>query len=547
MSGPTRDRLLLTAASALLLLTGLGGLDLWAPDEPRYAAVAEQMRAGNSATDWIVLRLNDEVYTQKPPLYFWLAALAGAPDQRVSELAARLPSALAGIAAVVLTAIAGGRMFGSGSGIGGGALLLTTWLFAHLARRAQLDVLLTALVALALFAAWQLDRGNLLNSGPRRRGLGVMHAAMGLAVLTKGPVGFLVPGAVLVVYLAWERRLRDLRGLFPVWGLAWSLGPGLLWIAAALVLTPAGYFETAVVENLWGRFFQGTSHARPFYYYLYQFPIQFLPWTPLWALVAWTANRRVFARDADPDRARAWRFALSWIGATLLFFSLSSGKRALYLLPAFPAAALLCADAARSWLDERGLPGRPLAIPLAIIGAALALGGLLAPAFAGARDIEIPLGVGLATAVGIAAVAGLWRATRRHANAAWLHAGALWLGALGLELLLFLGYFPALEPEKSPRPIAQLAAQHSEAGEPIGLIGKTSLIGALNYYGGRRVVELSTADGIREFLGSGGRVIVVAEKHLDRVRAVTPLAIHGRSRSGRRALVVVSATPGGGA
>src|SRR5215470_5126087 len=95
------------ALASALLLPGLGAPDLCAPDEPRYAQVAEQVRAG---ADGRVLHLGDERYAQKPPLYFWLAALAGAPEGRVSERAARLPSALAGIATALLTLALGSAL-----------------------------------------------------------------------------------------------------------------------------------------------------------------------------------------------------------------------------------------------------------------------------------------------------------------------------------------------------------------------------------------------------------------------------------------------------
>ncbi len=93
------------AAAALLLLPGLGSTDLWAPDEPRYAQVAEELRSMEHGLPGLaVLHLGGEVYTQKPPLYYWLAAgLGAAGGGRVSELQARLPSALAGIASVLVT------------------------------------------------------------------------------------------------------------------------------------------------------------------------------------------------------------------------------------------------------------------------------------------------------------------------------------------------------------------------------------------------------------------------------------------------------------
>ena len=145
MDGQASGRLqaALLIAAAVMLLTGLGRIDAWAPDEPRYLHVSEGVRAlENGPSDLVLLRLNGEPYTQKPPLYFWLAALGGVPTGHVGEIAARLPSALAGIGVVALTLLLGSRLFGGRVGLLGALLLLTVFEFAHVGRRIQLDMLL---------------------------------------------------------------------------------------------------------------------------------------------------------------------------------------------------------------------------------------------------------------------------------------------------------------------------------------------------------------------------------------------------------------------
>ena len=203
--------------------------------------IAEELRSfQHGARGLWLLHLNGAAYTQKPPLYFWLAALAGAPAGRVSEAAARLPSALAGIACVALVIRFGTRLRGPAVGIAAGGLLATATLFAHLARRAQLDVLLCRLELVALAAFWRIDRG-----GPRRaRDVAVLHGALGLAVLTKGPVGLILPALAIVAFLAWERRLGGLRRCLPAWAPLLSVAPGLVWIAGAVALAPPGFAQT---------------------------------------------------------------------------------------------------------------------------------------------------------------------------------------------------------------------------------------------------------------------------------------------------------------
>jgi 4-amino-4-deoxy-L-arabinose transferase-like glycosyltransferase len=545
-AGP-RLRSAVIAASAVLLLTGLGWLDADAPDEPRALQVAEELRAGeHGAMGLVVLHLNGEVYTQKPPLYYWLAAALGAATDRVTELAARLPSALAGIFVVWLTMHLGTRLFGSGAGVLGAAILLSVYSFSHLARRVQFDVLLTAFELTALTCFWWLDRGL---GTPRRLQAG-LHAALGLAVLTKGPVGFLIPALTIAAFLSWERRPRDLARVFPLWGLLLSLAPGLIWVAAATALAPAGFAGDAVGENLFGRFFTGTSHARPFYYYLWNFPQEFLPWTLAFPVVYWIARREIFVPGADDEARRAWRFLLACIAVSLVFFSLSSGKRGLYQLPIFPATALLCADALFRWLAGRARLPRPftgcagllLVLLLGLGGVAMAAGlgrPLLLPA-ALVAELSAPLllafGCGL---LGIASAAlAAWLLLARNRASVLIFPGLVAGTLAGAELAVFLLLLPALEPATTLRPTAVAAAEQTPPGGRIGLLGSRSMAGGLVYYGERRVTELRSPEEVARFFAEGGRAVVLKAKKLQRLG--TPVEIVHRARSGKRELLVVT-------
>ena len=543
----------LVAAAVLLLGLGLGWLDASAPDEPRYTQVAEEVRAmENGPSDWVLLHLNGAPYDQKPPFYFWLAALGGVPAGRVSELAARIPSAVFGVAAVIGTMLLGRRMFGGRVGVISAALLLTVYQFAHLARRAQLDVVLTALELLAFAGFWWLDRG-LARS---RIGAVVFHGAMGLAALTKGPPGFLIPMLSVVAYLGWERRLRDLGalpgGAFPWWGFLLSLGPLLAWFLGAAALAPSGYSDGAVIENVFGRFFSGTSHARPFYYFLYQFPVLFLPWTPLWILV-WTVGRReVFPGRRGEETRRAWRFLVAIVGVSFVFFSISAGKRSLYMLPAVPAAALLCGDAVTRWVHGTARPPRGLAW----LGGGLALlaavvGGVTLAASMGSPLVvdrlegmlhEIDLGLlaifgGLSIALAATGVAS-WLALLRGRVAVASFVGVVIGGVLAFELAIFTLLFPAIDAVRSPREIAVAAAAFTEPGEPIGLFDDRALTGGLAYYGHRRVVPMKTTEEAARFIAEGGNAIVLKRRRLERLGI--PVEVVSSSHTGsRRELIVV--------
>ena len=530
----------LALGAAALYLVGLGRTDLWAPDEPRYAHVtAELFALERGVEDLVLLRVNGEPYDQKPPLYFWLAALASVPAGEVTEWTARLPSALAGLAAVALTFAVGRRLFDVRVGAFAAALLATVFDFAFLARRARLDVMLTLFTLLALAACWQI----LVAGDRRRRSVVLLHLAMALGTLTKGPVAFL-PLLAAGVFLAWERRLRDGLALVPAWSWGISLGLPAAWLASAVALGPEGFFDVAVVQNTVGRFAGGYSKVEPWYFFFYQFPVNFLPWTLLWPLVFLELRRRAQLPAEERERATAWRFLLAQVGTWFVFFTLSEGKRGLYLLPCFPAAALLCAAALDAWLGRRASLSSVGARSLAAGLVAIALLGVFVLLFAGepipmAGEAVWPgvFGTGLVAAALLAALAWRMLARRGARLAAPLAVGVATLAAV--ELAAFDLLLPAFESEKSPRPIAEAAAALVPDGERIGLFGHTAMLGGLNFYGHRRVDLREDAAGLRAYLDGGGRVIATRAKHRGRLESLEPLDEVARFRSGRRAYVLL--------
>jgi 4-amino-4-deoxy-L-arabinose transferase-like glycosyltransferase len=527
-----------------LYLGALGATDLWAPDEPRYAHVAAELFAmERGAEDLVLLRVNGEPYDQKPPLYFWLAALASAPAGEVTEWTARLPTALAGLATLAVVFAWGRRLFDSRVAAWAAALLATVFDFAFLARRARLDVMLTLFTLLALAACWRI----LVEGDQRRRTVAGLHLALGLATLTKGPVAFLVLLAALV-FVLWERRPRDFVRLVPAWGWLLSLGLPAAWIAGAVALGPEGFFDEAVVRNTVGRFAGGVSKVEPWYFFLYQFPANFLPWTLLWPLLFLELRRRARLPVEEREQEPAWRFLVCVVGTWLVFFTLSDGKRGLYLLPCFPAAALLCAAALEGWLARRASLGalarRGLAAGLAVIAAlgafVLVVAGDPVPR---AGEVVWPGAFGAALlTIALAAAAATRALARGGARRAAPLAVAL-AAVAAVELAVFALLLPAFEPEKSPRPIAEAAAARVPEGEAIGLFGHTAMLGGLNFYGHRRVALHRDVAGLRAYLEGGGRVIATRARHLDRLGELGPVEEVARFRSGRRAYVLLAPAP----
>ena len=361
---PSRAILLL---AALLFICNIWGYDLWAPDEPFFGEGAREMVVDGQ---WLVSHVNGVVHNHKPPLFFWLIAILSLPLGRVTSLTARLPSVLASLGTVAMTLRLGRRWSTERTAVLASFILATTYMFWDKARTVQIDAVLCCLiwVALSAFEAWRA--GDLEG---RRAGL-IFWTAGALAVLAKGPVGLLLPLGIAVVTLALDRELGRWREFAPLSGpLIFALICGT-WATAATFWGPTGYSVWgALKEHFIDRGIHGMHHEQPWWYYAKVLPPQLLPWTfliPGALLLAW---RR---------RDRTDRFLLVTVIFIVLFFSVSTEKRTLYVLPAFPAFALLTArfiGAVIGWEDAPRISQRWLTMGQSTLAALLTLLGVAAP------------------------------------------------------------------------------------------------------------------------------------------------------------------------
>jgi len=340
-----RDTLLdvcgLVVLALLLMATGLGLRDPWPADEPRFALIAQDMlRSG----DWLIPRVGGDLYADKPPLYFWLlgAAMALTGSLRVGFL---LPSLLAGIGATLLVYDLLRRARGREVALAGAFVLLLTFQFTWQMRHAQIDGVLCFLTTLSLYG---LLRHVLL--GPAPGWFLVGWAVAGLGVITKG-VGFL-PLLILVPLVILARRGWPVAtpgvGALSLLGVAAMLAAIAVWFVPMMLLTSAGgdllvYRNEILFHQTVTRYAEAWHHHEPFWYYLTN--VIPLLWLPLIALVPWLWPRW---RSALRERDTWVAVLLAWVVIVVAFFSTSSGKRGLYVLPAVPALAM----AAAPWLPE---------------------------------------------------------------------------------------------------------------------------------------------------------------------------------------------------
>jgi len=322
-------------AAFIVFGANIGGYDLWPPDEPRFGQVAREiMQSGNP----IALTINGEPYKEKPPFLFWLIALVSAPFGDVSETTARVPSVVSGILAVLFTYLLALRLYGLRVAVCASFVLMTSALFWWEARSVRTDMLLSGCLTAALYSFW-------MHHETKRLGwLLAFYGAVCAAVFAKGPPGVVFP-LLLAITFYWGRR-AERRALKLGWGLLAITAVIAIWIIPAYMMaapSPSAPTQNlGLAENLYrqtiGRFLLGVSKARPPYYYLENLPLNLFPWTLFLPWVIWFTWKR--RRESD-----AMRFLLCWIVPALIFFSISSGKRAVYLLPLFPAVAIVVAYA----------------------------------------------------------------------------------------------------------------------------------------------------------------------------------------------------------
>lgn len=313
---------------------------LWEPDEARYAYLAKEMRADG---DWWVMHRHGELYPDKPPMMFWLinafSALTGGEINRVS---ARLPSLLGAILSLWVTVTLATRWRDERAGWRAGLILSTCFLFWQVGGMGQLDSLLCGLEMAALYLLLINDET------PSSWRAASAYAILGIAFLTKGPVGMVVPlGAYVTMRLASGQR-AVLKKSHWIWGPVIVLAFPAAWLLCAwLDGAPREYFQ-GLFGQTGRRVMDGTGHDGPFYYFLLQFPLDSMPWV-IFLPASYAALR------ARPDLTSTRRMLVGWLLFVLVFFSLPTDKRNLYVMLAFPPAAMLVAIA---WDDLDRLSSR---------------------------------------------------------------------------------------------------------------------------------------------------------------------------------------------
>jgi 4-amino-4-deoxy-L-arabinose transferase-like glycosyltransferase len=475
--------------------------DLWEPDEPRFVYIAWEMDQSDS---WMVPVRNGEIYAHKPPLMFWLIKastfLTGGEFNGVSG---RMPSLLGAILSLWAVSRICMMWFDAAAAWRAVFILSVSVQFWLKAGTGQIDMLLCGLEMTALYFLFSYDKS------PVSWRWKLAFCFMGLAVLAKGPVGLVVPVGIFITAKIFAGRKNDLKNFYWIWGIPLALAFPAAWLLAAKVSgAPSSYFKEILFSQNIGRYSgEMESHIQPFYYYIKYVIAHFMPWT-------FFVPAGIAALKNDDKNLDRLRMIAGWIVFVVVFFSLSKGKRDLYILSVYPAAGMMVAAA---WplfatLSKRWITWTvyPLIGILAIFSAALLLCPLirLIPV---SGWVFVPGGLILASGTFFLALH-----FRKYGLARGWFNGFVATVIL-VELTVSMIVFPAFNPIKTPQALAKDAQALLAPDQPLLLYGMNGEIMAL--YSHRKGKQIRTpAELAKEMRASGKGIAVFSKKDWENLK-----------------------------
>ena len=463
----------LVAFALVIFAFGSGRLALIGPDEPRYAEVAREMFVTG---DFISPRLCGCLWFEKPALLYWISA-ASYRLFGVSEFAARLPSVVAATLMMIFFYHALNRSASERLAFAASLALVTSGLVIAFARVATPDMSLTAAMCVALLAGYRATS----SSGRARVGnWALCFAALGLAALAKGLVGIALVVAIFLIYFVVMKQ----RGL-----IGWH--EALIGIVVFLVIAGAWYAPVTIrhgwtfiqeffIRLHFQRYVSNTfGHPQPFYFFFAIAVAGIAPWT--FFLIPAAARLRAL-RPRATARDSLLAFAWIWVAVPLLFFSFSGSKLPGYILPIFPALAIIIGAEIERFIDDDrsallNAAAWMTALLLAIIGAGFVI-YLTRESISASGWRAILFGLPLAFAV----VAAAALAVKRREAFVNLTAGVVLSVIVGAAILLL----PKLSEELTIKSLSLEAAAALRPGERIAFFIKKEF--APVFYAEGRVV-----------------------------------------------------------
>jgi len=546
-----RGSIFLFLAFILFYFYGLGQLPFVGPDEPRYAQVAHEMFLRR---DWITPTLGGYLWFEKPALLYWMA-IAAFKLFGISEWSARTAGAICGLLTVAAVCWIGRRterreimisdLKSEISNDSRGAIGFWSALVAGtsgglivFSRAVSFDIVVTMTIAwaLAFFFAAELE----VDVKSQRRLLVGFYLAIGISLLAKGLVGFVIPFGVVGAYytLRGKAPARNLRWSV-LWGIPLSLAVAATWYGPMFWKHGTLFFDEFIIKHHFERYVTNKyHHPGAIYYYLVVLPLLALPWSALLVDGVLKA-RKAFWKGRDDPASKLQVFALAWILLPLIFFSFSSSKLPGYTLPVLPAVALLVglrlaqfdSQTKSNWaMTATGVLGLVFAITLLVFTW---------------QSGKIPIRAALIVAALSGAGGTLALLLREQKRTAAIFIG---VATLAIALVALHSVAPGLAEAESSRRLIQLADERGYARAP--LFGLQRNDRSPEFYAAGRVIygedhEPVMYDGIDQVIHESQLrketvLFLIPLRDLDSLRQAESVRTDAIANNGRVAIVAVT-------
>ena len=516
----TRLYILLFIAIVALYLYGLGSLPLLGPDEPRYAQVAREMFLRG---DLVTPTLGGHTWFEKPALLYWLM-IAAYKIFGVNEFSARLGPALCGLL-TILAVWRVGRAVEQTSDDAQNFGFLSTLVAASalglvvFSRAASFDIVIT------MTTTWSLAFFILYELSLRRKSAFLVgfYICIGLSLLAKGLVGFVIPFGVVGSYFLLRREWPTRKiWLSLLWGILLAVAVSALWYGPVIARHGRAFVDEFFIQHHFARYVSNKyHHPQPIWFYPAIILMLVLPWSGF--LVEALAKLRSWAWRDDDSLSVVRVFSLGWLLMPIVFFSFSGSKLPGYILPALPAAALLISD--RLVRSNARWPVRTTGV----ICLALAVGGIVYALQSG----EISLGCALAMAAPmvVAAAAAFFSGAVRDPRVMvpMVICGSTFV----LVMLVSICAAPSVARHDSVKDLLELAAARGYANAPV--LAQRSDDRSAQFYAYDRVVynaegEPVTFDEVSldQARTIGDRIVVfISVEYVDQFRGVPTIEVLG--------------------
>lgn len=506
--------LILILLSAALYFPGLGKRDFWNPNEPNFAEVTREMiESGN----YLVPTRNGVPLGMKPAPYYWFIVFSSKLTGSLSETSARLPSAVSALFLVLITFFFARRIMDDEGAFISALVLATVYKIMWQARWVEADMVLTLFIALSLYFFY------MGMSGEKRKRLyyllGYTFAAV--ATLSKGLVGFVLIGLVLFSYILITRNFKKVLEMEIILGPMIFFAITLSWYLMAGVSGGGEYTYDLVIKHNFVRFFKAFNHQNPFYYYLPTIMTDFAPYS------LFLPGALIFAFKADgTERREKLVFILTWIISIFIFLSISDAKRGNYIIPIYPAAAIIVGWLLYNWVKDREqkwyyseLPAWILTaiLILSVVASALFLlnpgdifsrpyGEALKVGFDRSTIVKLTVPILILLTLGTSAFVVALKKNKRRL---FIYTTVVIIAASMLYAQLAI--LPKINPYKSPKVMSESIAKVLGPDDGFGGYseGDQFIWYGYMYYAGRFIDVLDSEEALSKYYRQDRRVIVI--------------------------------------